>query len=140
MKLVLLIVILVATVVLGKLLWKLNITTNTGKFIWLSSSWAIICWFLVGVLFWMPPLYLAISIGFAIYAIYTFSGSVLHRAILSFTFVLPGSASYLLFSPPWKSPWEGSQQLLTLAPPAAVLIVVTLWFIAKQIRPTRRSI
>ena len=135
-----LVVGLVAIVLLGKYLWKLNIKTNKGKFIWISASWAMVCWLLTGNLIFVWPLFVTLSIGFAAYAIYTFSGSNLHRAILSFTFTLPGSVSLILFSPPWSHGWANINPFFTIGPPLVILAVVALWFIAKQIRPTRRSI
>lgn len=123
---------LVAIVFRGKYLWKLNITSNKGKFIWLSVCWAMICWFLTGNIIFVWPVFVVLSIGFAAYAIFIFSGSVLHRAILSFTFSLPGSVSYILFSPPWPHGWASMKPFFVIGPPLVILAVVTLWFIAKQ--------
>jgi len=132
-SIVVLILVLGAIALLGKVAWQFRVATNRGKFVWLSAAWALVCWLLTGSLVFMWPLFAALSVGFAAYALYTFSGTTLQRAALSLAFVLPGTISYALLSPPWPDGWVGFKPTFVFGPPAIVLVVVTLWFVAQQL-------
>lgn len=122
-----------AIALLGRFAWQFRVTTNRSKFLWLAGAWAFVGWFLTGDLVFVWPLFAVLSAGFAAYALYTFSGSPAQRAILSLAFVLPGTVSLALFSPPWPEGWSGFKPVFVYGPPAIVLVVVALWFVAQRL-------
>jgi len=131
-SIIVLALVLGAIALLGTFAWRFRVTTNRGKFLWLSGAWAFVCWFLTGNLVFVWPLFVALSVGFAAYALYTFSGTLTHRAILSFTIVLPGTVSVALLSPPWPEGWAGFKPVFVFGPAVIVLVVVVLWFVAQR--------
>lgn len=118
---------------LGKFAWRYPVTTNKGKFLWLAGSWAFVCWFLTGMLVFIWPLFVILSVGFVAYALYAFTGSAVQRAALSLAFVLPGTVSLALLSPPWSEGWSGYKPVFVFGPAAIVFVVVALWFVAQRL-------
>lgn len=137
---VILSLVLGGIVLLGKFAWRYPVTTNKEKFLWLAGSWAFVCWFLTGMLVFIWPLFAILSVGFAACALYAFSGNAVQRAALSLAFVLPGTVSFALLSPPWSEGWAGYKPVFVFGPAAIVFVVISLWYVAQRLTGfTRRA-